>query len=96
MLKLLKWAYGLGVRQERVRIAAHLSKMASDSAVHQQQLYDDLRRDPQPRKKQADKLKFKLEVEDRIGHIIQEIITPKLSRMDSIMFPEDGHQGPIE
>jgi len=93
MFKVLKWAYDMGVRQERVRIAAQLQMRVS--ALHYQRKMDlDVLRDSTertPRKPTKERLKFQIAVSDQVKSIINEMFTPKGEWIndESIMFPND-------
>ena len=98
MFKVLKWAYDMGVRQERVRIAAQLQMRVS--ALHYERESDlDVLRDANvlrstertPSKSTKEKLKFQIAVNGQVKSIINEMFTPKGEWIndESIMFPND-------
>jgi hypothetical protein len=101
MLRALKWAYDLGIRHERVRIASHLQVRAShlldsrDTALSMLSNNADLKR---PNKNTAKKLEFKIAVEDQVRDLIHEMFTDNGHYVSgaSIMFPDDEHKGPVK
>lgn len=101
MLKLVKWAYDLGVRHERVRIASHL-QLHSTGARNNLNAMDDMFREEmsrsKPNKNRLQRLEFDKAVNHRIEEIIQDMYqsTGDWKPGASIMFPDDGHQGRIK
>jgi len=93
MFKVLKWAYDMGVRQERVRIAAHLQMRVSALHYERESNYDILGdlTERIPRKSTKERLKFQIAVSDQVKSIINEMFTPKGEWIndESIMFPND-------
>ncbi len=98
MLKALKWAYDLGVRQERVRISAQLQLEGTRSRVHQDSILDMLRNDEKVSIKKRDRLDFEVAVSARIQDIISTLFEPQGDwiKGSSIMFPDDNHKGEIK
>ena len=92
MLKLAKWAYSLGVKQERVRIARalegelHLQRM-SLSIGHD--MYSD--KSSNMTEKRKSRLKQDLEVGERVGAIVEAIMRPNQEYVPgaSVMFPNN-------
>jgi len=101
MLKTLKWVYDLGVRQERVRIAGHLQMRLSHLHDNRQVVEDMLRENAnlkKPNKANAERLKFKLEVENKVSELINELFIDQNGQWvpgNPIMFPDDNHKGEI-
>lgn len=99
MLKLLKWAYDLGVRQERVRIASHLRLMSTENRSRLN-ILDEMMSIPIASKKEISERQHQ-DFERAIRHEVQEIIDAITeARGDwvpgaSIMFPGDTHKGPM-
>lgn len=97
MLRLVKWAYDLGIRHERVRIAAHLQAHAQGARV-QHSVMDDMFREemsrPKPNKKRLERLEFDRAVARQVDELIQDIFHPKgeWQPVASIMFPEGEDQ----
>lgn len=93
MFKILKWAYDMGVRQERVRIAAQLQLRVSSLQNATDFNYDILRNitDNTVKKTAKEKIKFNIAVHNKVKSIINEIFTPKGEWIndESIMFPND-------
>lgn len=92
MLKTLKWAYSLGVRQERVRISAHLQNVSREAELG---IFSDenlIRSDKQTSKRRKEKLVLDVAVNQRIIEIIRHINQPEPSYLGfSLMFPDDKH-----
>lgn len=94
MLKTLKWVYGLGVKQERQRIASHLQLHAT-GARNSINALDDMFRDemnkPKPSKNRLERMDFDRAVNHKIETIIQEMFQGKDHYVSgaSIMFPEE-------
>lgn len=88
MLKTLKWVYDLGVKQERVRIAAHLQVNAigaKNSINAMNNMFHEEINKPKPNKNRLERIDF-----DRaVNHQIEEIIQDNGSWVagGSIMFP---------
>lgn len=93
MLKLLKWAYDLGVRQERVRISAHLQNVSRYSEYESERMFAILDSEKTPKRTKS-QLDFKMAVEDKIRKTVDEIMKPQNSDYFgySIMFPDDDHK----
>lgn len=94
MLKVLKWAYDLGVRQERVRISAHLQNVSRQSEYAMAENYDMLRNDKTSKQRKV-RAELNMEVDRRIKETIDAIMRPQSSDYlnYSIMFPNDKHKG---
>lgn len=94
MLKTLKWVYGLGVKQERVRIASHL-QIHSTGARNSINAMDDMFREemsrPKPNKKRLERMDFDRAVNHRIEEIIQDMFQDNGHYVSgaSIMFPDE-------
>lgn len=92
MLKTLKWVYDLGVKQERVRIAAHLQNFAQGARVTNSVMDDMLReemRRPKPNKRRLERLDFDRAVAHKVDEIIEGIFRPNGEYVPtSLMFPE--------
>lgn len=92
MLRALKWAYDIGVRQERTRIAAQLQGRQQGARFEEDMMQDMLRREldrPKPRKHIAERLEFQKAVVHRVDQIIDEIFRPNGEYIPtSVMFPE--------
>lgn len=92
MLKTLKWVYDLGVKQERVRIAAHLQAAAQGHRVTNQVMNDmvlDEMRKSKPNKRAIERLEFNRAVAGEIDEIIDQIFRPHGEYVPtSLMFPE--------
>lgn len=102
MLRALKWAYDLGIRHERVRIASHLQVRTShlqdsrDTAMDMLSRNADMKR---PSKTTAQRLEFKIAVEDRVREIVNELFEDHNGQWvagASVMFPDDEHKGAIK
>lgn len=92
MLKTLKWVYGLGVKQERVRIASHLQVRAQGyrvtSGVMNDMIADEMRKS-RPNKRAIERLEFDRAVARQVDEIIDEIFRPNGEYVPtSLMFPE--------
>lgn len=92
MLKTLKWVYDLGVKQERVRISAHLQNFAQGARVTHSVMDDMLREEmnrPKPNKKRLERLEFDRAVARQVDEIIEGIFRPNGEYVPtSLMFPE--------
>lgn len=90
MLRTLKWAYDLGVKQERERIAAYLRRRADGSRIAAES-YDAAFINAKG-KARKDKLARASAVELQIGLIINDILAPDWEQQmtSSIMFPDEG------
>lgn len=92
MLKTLKWVYDLGVKQERVRISAHLQNFAQGRRVTSSVMDDMLREEmsrPKPNKKRLERLEFDRAVAREVDEIIEGIFRPNGEYVPtSLMFPE--------
>lgn len=88
MLKLLKWAYSLGVRNERQRIATYLSNVQAQAI---DRFNDPFREDVINSKKVNENKKLKKAVDSRIIDIISELFRgeERYQRGASVMFPEE-------
>lgn len=95
MLRALKWAYDLGVRQERVRIASHLEMVRSGAVVSQEGFRNMLNEDPSMTKTRKDRLKFNMAVSQKVEQIISDIFRDDGQWVpgSSLMFPDDKHKG---
>lgn len=95
-LKSLKWAYNLGVRQERVRIAAHLqahSQAARTNVDFFQDRFRDGTSKSKFRKSEADRLSLEANVNARVERIIDEMFKPNGEYTPtSIMFPDGKYE----
>ena len=96
MLKLVKWAYKLGVRNERHRIAAYLQSAQEKRSYDIYSFEDDMRRNPiesnaDANKRQVAKRERKAEVDKEIINIIQYMFhgEEKYERGTSVMFPDE-------
>ena len=92
MLRILKWSYDLGVRQERTRIAAHL-QARQQGARYENELIDNMLREEmtrsKPRKHIAERLEFQKAVAHRVDELIDELFRPNGEYVPtSVMFPE--------
>lgn len=96
MFKALKWAYSLGVRQERVRISAHLQNISRQSDYEENRVFEALHSEKTSQRKKS-QLDFDLAVEHRIKKTVNEIMKPQDSDYFgySIMFPDDKHKGDL-
>lgn len=100
MIRALKWAYDLGVRQERIRIASHL-QLYAQGARHSRDAFDSMIREElendKPNKSRAEKLKFNREIQARISNIVEDLFSPKGEWKPgaSLMFPDDKHKGEV-
>lgn len=92
MLKLVKWAYELGVKQERTRIARELEREQSrrtfESNLQRGMLRDD---DLKLSKVRRQRLEFVNAVSVEIVDIVNKIFEPNhsLPSPTSIMWPEE-------
>lgn len=98
MIRSLKFVYDLGVRHERVRIAAHLKTMAShrlENAATYRGVFDDA--DAKMSKDRKQKLLRAAELEEAVNAVINEILAPNWEQHQSasIMFPDDKHKGEL-
>lgn len=94
MLKTLKWAYDLGVKHERVRIARELEAEHGRRIVQSMQ-YDIVYKDKtESAAKRKDRILYRQSVTEEIRAIVENILEPhnELSRTVSIMFPEPKEQ----
>jgi len=94
MLKALKWAYDLGVRQERVRISAHLQNISRQVDFNENRMFEVLHSERTPKNKK-NQLEFELAVERKIKDAVENIMRPQPSDYFgySVMFPDDKHKG---
>lgn len=92
MLKTLKWVYGLGVKQERVRIASHLQAAAQGHRVSSgvmRDMFEDELRKSKPNKRAIERLEFDRAVASAVDEIIEGIFRPNGEYVPtSLMFPE--------
>lgn len=88
MFRALKWAFDKGVRQERVRIAAHLETQLRSLDVDMNRFYGDLK-STDSKSKAKQKADFNLAVTDRLKDIVGGVMRPSMRYNSSIMFPED-------
>lgn len=101
MLRLAKWAYDLGVRQERVRIASHLQVHAQGARVSNNAMDNMFREEAtkkRPNKGKLSQIEFDRAVQSRVEIIIEDIFNPKGDWVPgaSIMFPDDDHKGKVK
>lgn len=97
MLALVKWAYRLGVRNERHRIASYLQSVKANSFNHLDAIEREVGivrdRDYSDTKKQAeiDRLRKKQAVDQALIDIISELFRgeDKYERGASVMFPDE-------
>jgi len=96
VLKLVKWAFDLGVRQERVRISAHLQNVARQAGFAESEMYD-IFRDEKTSQRKKNTLELEMAVERKIMDTVDKIMRPQNSDYFgySIMFPEDKHKEQI-
>lgn len=101
MFKSLKFLYDLGIRHERIRIAAHLQHrldMVSNSIDRDM---DIMRAIPDNHSKQSksahEKIQFKRAVNNHVQAIINEIFNAQGDWIPgaSLMFPDDKHKGEL-
>lgn len=102
MLKLAKWAYDLGIRHERVRLAAHLqlhSTGARNSVNTINDMFSEEMSKSKPNKNRLQRMEFDRAVNHRIGEIIQDMFQDTGGYYvsgTSIMFPDDDHKDPVK
>lgn len=95
MIRTFKWVYELGIRHERIRIAAHLQVQAQ-SARTSSNIMDDMLRDQhsktRPKKRAVERLEFDMAVNHRVEAIINDMFDSKGDWIPSasIMFPDDN------
>lgn len=91
MLKLVKWAYDLGIRHERIRIASHLQAKAHQSGLNRDVVLDMLRENAKMPKKRAERLDFEIAVSNRVEEIINEMFDSQGDWRPgaSLMFPDN-------
>jgi hypothetical protein len=96
MLKTLKWVYGLGVKQERQRIAAGLQLQQQRARTFNEAALVMIR-DPASKKEVAQKRRQRLELQMAVNDRIQEIVNEMFRteggewiNANSIMFPDEG------
>lgn len=92
MFKTLKWVYDLGVKQERVRISAHLQAAAQgrrvSAGVMGDMLFDEGHK-RRPNKRAIERLEFDQAVAREVDDIIESIFRPNGEYVPtSLMFPE--------
>lgn len=95
-LKALKWTYDLGIKQERVRIAALLQTRAQDTRVSAEIFSNMLREEvakPKSQQSRIDQIERAKAVNDRVAEIIDEIFRPngEWTPPASYLFPDDKH-----
>lgn len=94
MLKLVKWAYDLGVRHERARIANFLELESQRSSSNRNSIDQKMNEIATSKKDYANKKRKKLEisfaVEQRVEQIIQAIFYEQSdwTSRGSVIFPE--------
>lgn len=88
MLKLLTWAYDLGVQQERVRIARELEIRAAHYDMYIQTAFEVLV-DSKMSESRKDRLAKRTEVMKEVATIVKDILRPDIVEHDngSVMFP---------
>lgn len=104
MIKAFKWAYDLGIRHERVRIAAHLQLEAQRATNSMDRDIDFMRvmaESPkiQVKKSVKEKLDFNIAVNNRVQTIIQDMFKQSNDYWipgASVMFPDDNHKGKVK
>jgi hypothetical protein len=95
MLKILKWSYDLGVRQERVRIAAHL-QVEGQRATTMSEQAEFMIRDNMELKTFKEKRLKRFELEADVNHRVEEIIRDIFQNKGdwipgaSLIFPDSG------
>lgn len=96
MLKTLKWVYGLGVKQERVRIARELENQAAMLNNEYGVEHDMLRElghenETKAKMRRLQRLELKHATTHRLQEIINNILQPRHepSTSISVMFPDD-------
>lgn len=96
MLRALKWAYSLGVRQERVRISAHLQNISRQADFSNVSRFDVFEKE-NTSKQHKQKLEFDIAVDKKIKTTIEDIMRPEPAEFRfSTMFPNDKHNGEIK
>lgn len=97
MLRLVKWAYSLGVRNERHRIAAYLQSAQANRYDRMSAFEDELRHHPVESKKDAEKRNIEKrahqkDIDRAVVDIIEAIFhgEQKYERGASVMFPDEG------
>ena len=94
MLRTLKWVYDLGVKNERTRIAAHLTVRSqaarTSNDIFANMINEELSK-PKPNKKNLERYEFEKAVVARVGEICDEIFNPQGEWIApaSFMFPDD-------
>lgn len=76
-LSVLKWAYDLGVKQERQRIARLLEHTATNSIDYIDTAYNMLADEKSMSKARKDKLAKRVEINSAVRDIIAVIMSPK-------------------
>lgn len=96
MLKLVKWAYSLGVRNERHRIAAFLQAAQARRYDAMSRFEEDLRENPVSSKQDAkarniEKRAHQKDIDRAVVDIIETIFhgEEKYERGASVMFPDE-------
>jgi len=94
MLRALKWAFDIGVRQERVRIAAYLQHEGEVAAHERDRAMEILSRASEVgtvKKSHQEKMQFTIAVNNRVQQIIQGIFDSSQDWIPgaSVMYPED-------
>ncbi len=96
MLRLVKWAYDLGVRQERHRIASEL-QLQQQRSQNFNRVALGILHDPESgmetSKKRKQRLELQIAVNDRIQEIINDMFRSEGEMYipgSSIMFPEEN------
>lgn len=100
MLRLAKWAYDLGIRHERVRIAAHLQAQVQGARLSNETIggmFDEELTKKRPNKNRVQRLEFERAVNHRIQEVIDEMFNPRgeWTPPASTMFPDDKHKGEL-
>mgnify|MGYP006327374925 CR=1 FL=1 len=95
MLKLVKWAYSLGVRNERHRIAAFLQSAQANRYDRMSAFENELREEPvrsnaDAKKRDIQKRAHQKDVDRAVLDIIEALFRAdqKYERGASVMFPE--------
>lgn len=95
MLRVIKWAYNLGVRNERHRIATYLSSAQGQKYDAMRVFDEEMRNDPVRSNKDAKKRSIEKRIQQKavdreVVNIIDSIFhsQEKYVRGESVMFPD--------
>lgn len=89
MLRILKWAYKLGVRQERERIKILIAESRQEIAKQKAE-FDLTLRDPKTIKEEAEDIERLIVINYKVDEILDRLTRPRGQWVDEGPAPIDG------